>query len=644
MISLYLVLNALAGALALAAAVVAFAVRKTPGHRGGSAEGALGVLAAAYAGAELVSAALPSLELAASAVQLLLAGFGAVGFYIRAESLEERPFRAGFVWSGRGLVFAILALSLLGLIPGVSIEGPPRPITLAGQVVARIGSFTAMGLLTLTLASLALVPATYRALNAARAGVPGAGRWAAALVVMLPACINDIALVLGAPTLPLVSIWIAVPSVLVVAFVVRRGVKHARNLDLLRQQLEDRVSAERGRTAEHERELAALRGRLREAERLATVGRVSAGVAHEINNPTAAVMANVSFVRRALRGHVDSAQVAHDVDDALADAEEALERSARIVQQLLDVSRAQKNEARREPVAFDDVLRRAVGTVRAAERDACSIATTGDLGVWAVGDADRLVQVITNLVTNAVHAVAALAPDARATRHVRVEVEQGDDERVCVRVADDGIGMDAATLARVREPFFTTKPRGQGTGLGLALVENLVQSMGASLEIESEPGVGTTMSFWLPSAAAPRPSQVDAFNSEKLPPLRMLVVDDDPHVLNAYGRMLRRYGLVRLCDHVDSALAATAEEDFDAIVCDVIMPDGGGQRVLESLSERMRDRLVFVTGGAGNPDVRTFLGQQPRPVLYKPISRDDLLAQIDQLVDHRISLRPAPIS
>ena len=636
---LYLVLLAISATMALTGTVAALAMRRVPGRSGAATEAFIGVVAATFASAEMLVVWRAEWAPVVLGIQLCVNSLGAVAFFCEMHRRARLPFSFWADRSRRAAALITTVLGLIALVPGWAFSDSLAPVVWRGDRISSVVPLTTFGGVALSSAFGLFLWGYVQAVRNMRQGVPNARVWVIAFGSLVIPALNDFLLVFGVDTLPLLPVLFAWPNVVLVAVMVRRAIADAREIDRLRQGLELSIADRTSLLETQSSELTKARERLHETERLAAVGRVTAGVAHEINNPTAAAMANVSFARRALRGQGDP-----EIDEALADAEEALERSARIVQQLLDASRAHRHDAKREPVELSDVLRRAVGTVRAAEAAPFAVQTLGELDAWVVGDADRLVQIVTNLAANAVQAVKAVDERERGPeRGVQVEVARvaGGVE---LKVVDQGTGMDAATLAKAREPFFTTKPPGKGTGLGLAVVDGLVRSLGGELHIESEPGRGTMMSFVLPQAAPPAAPEAPHYNSQRLPELRVLVIDDDPLVLNAYGRMLRRHGRVTLCDRVDSALAAVEEDDYDAIVCDVVMPDGGGPRVLRSLPENLRRRLLFITGGATKPEVSAFLAEQPRPVLFKPVSRTDLLAQLEELMEGRITLRPTPVT
>jgi len=400
--------------------------------------------------------------------------------------------------------------------------------------------------------------------------------------------------------------------------ITRRFVTSATLLESLKTELETRV-------AERTQKLAEAQAALVRAERLGALGQLSAGVAHEINNPLSAILGNLQFLRRSLLGREQFAEYSGAVDDSLV----AIERIKRIVRRLLDASRA----AAHDPVT-NAACRVAVavrGAVRVAEgvrEPHVSVETDVPETLCARGDRYMLEQVLSNLLVNAYQAM----PQARKAGHVKIAAQQ-EGEHVVITVRDDGVGMSEETRARLFEPFYTTKPLGKGTGLGLAVSAGLVQAMGGTLTFDSSEGVGTEARLSLLFA----PEATDEPASEAvLPPLRqrLLFVDDDDVVRRATQRTLSRAFDVVLASNVQQALETLATDPVDVIVCDVMMPDGGGEELytrLQSARPNLAQRMLFLTGGVNAPHARDFLAHQPQPVLTKPLELVRLLKAVADL-------------
>ena len=228
---------------------------------------------------------------------------------------------------------------------------------------------------------------------------------------------------------------------------------------------------------------------LRHADRLITVGRLAAGVAHELGTPLNVICGRVKMLRRGNVTPVVS-------EEYLGIIAEQAERMTSIIRQLMDFAR------RREPKVVAADLHASALSIRRlvlpiAQKRRVEVAVVAEGPVWALGDAVQLEQVMSNLVVNAIHACAEGG---------RVEItcgfrDAGGTRHAFVRVQDDGHGMDAATKERIFEPFFTTKDVGQGTGLGLSVAHGIVREHGGSIEVESAPERGSRFSVFLPMAS-----------------------------------------------------------------------------------------------------------------------------------------------
>jgi signal transduction histidine kinase len=398
-----------------------------------------------------------------------------------------------------------------------------------------------------------------------------------------------------------------------------RAADDARALAALRTGLAQAVEA---RTAE----LVAAQRRLHEIEKQAALGRIAAGVAHEVNNPAAAVEANLQYVALSL---ADGAPPA-DLDAVVDDSRRAMRRIVDITRQLLDAGRlalAAPPEVGAVPVerAAADAI--AMARARGGAEVRFELAVPAGLHVAASDGV--LVQVFGNLAVNAAHAAAEGGREGR----VRISASRRDD-RVRIEVADDGPGMDEATLRLAFEPFFSTKPFGRGTGLGLAVSRGLVASLGGELTLVSAPGRGTVATVELPAAdaeAAAAPRMLTPVPARR----RVLVVDDDAAVGAAVGRLLSARHEVVLAAGVRDALALAGSRPFDAILCDVVMPDGGAARLLAELPPDLAARVIFVTGGAVDDASRAFLERLPCPALVKPLDLDAFEAALAAVVGRR---------
>ena len=354
---------------------------------------------------------------------------------------------------------------------------------------------------------------------------------------------------------------------------------------------------------------------LLEAGKLATMGNLLAGVAHELNSPLSVILGQVGLFSQT---GVDPKARAR-----VKDIGEAAERCVRIVRSFLTMARRHPPE--RGHVSLNHLLREAVELLSFELRIA-SIEIVYDLErdlplVWA--DGHQLKQVIVNLVTNARQAVQDSAPPRQLRLATRYDERHSS---VGIEVADSGPGIPAELRARVFEPFFTTKPDGEGTGLGLALARGMVEGHGGSIEIESTPGEGARFIISLPLGAPPE-SQEESGELQAAGPVvgkSILVVDDEPAVASLLAEALSRDGYkVDMAANGAVALRMLGARDYDLIISDSGMPELNGRelyREIERREPRLSRRFVFVTGDILNPRTRAFLAETGAPQLEKPFT------------------------
>lgn len=383
-----------------------------------------------------------------------------------------------------------------------------------------------------------------------------------------------------------------------------------------------------GRDVTEERETAE---QLRRAERLASMGTLVSGVAHELNNPLSAIKGMSQLMLMDLRS-------AEDVE-ALETIHREADRMARIVADLRRVAR-QTLEAEDTPralVDLNDVVRHVL-RVRGYSHRTRNVFIVEDLQPDlepVLANRGRIEQVILNLVVNAEQAIDAVMEDGAIT--IRTRMERGG---VCLSVEDTGPGIATENREHVFDPFWTTRAPGEGMGLGLSIVHGIVADHGGEIRVESELGKGARFVVMLPRARSAPPAPATA-RPHAAPDaggaLRVLVVDDEAPVRQILARYLQRRG--HQVDEAEEGGAAlrrieTARNGsaYDAIVSDLRMPGMGGLELLERLraqGEGMDRRLVFVTGDAASADAERQLAAAGVPVVMKPFD----FAQIDALIE-----------
>jgi len=373
-------------------------------------------------------------------------------------------------------------------------------------------------------------------------------------------------------------------------------------------------------------ELREAQARLNHAERLATLGTLSAGLAHEVNNPLAFVLLSVELAERALAASSAGAPPkpgALSAAEALADARTGAERIQRIVEHLHAFARPGEGERTRvnPRVALDRAVKLAQHQLEHRARLVRSYVKLPEV----LANEAQLGQVFLNLLVNAAQALDEGAADRN---EVRITTRVDPEGRALIEIADTGRGMSPEELTRAFDPFFTTKAA--GLGLGLALAQSAVRAVGGELTAESIAGRGSTFRVRLPPAppdvepeAPHRPRR--ASSAERL---RILVVDDDANFGRSLGIMLGFDHEVLLLQHARLALEQIREGlTFDAVLCDVMMPEMTGEdffEELERVAPELCARVIFMTGGAFTPAMRAFLERVPNPRITKPFRSTEL--------------------
>ena len=366
-----------------------------------------------------------------------------------------------------------------------------------------------------------------------------------------------------------------------------------------------------------EEEQRRLRAELRRAQQLEALGRLAGGIAHDFNNVLTVILGYGEALQETL-------EPGHPARQDVAELVSAARRSAGLTRQLLAFSRRQVAA----PAVVDLATRLEEGALLLDRLigDAVQLEYEVAPGTWPVLiDPVQFDQVVTNLVLNARDAM----PEGG---RVTVRLANAGDA-VELSVTDEGVGMDAETLGRIFEPFFSTKPEGAGTGLGLATVHGIVTQAGGTVTVASTPGTGSRFTVRLPRAAVPdAPPSPPAPASAAVTPLRgrVLVCEDEPQLRRYVARALARAGAtVREADHPDRALELAAMDPPDLLLTDVVMSGGGGVDLARRLrAQQPHARVLFMTGYLGDEQARTQLERGGEMVLPKPFTGEQLVAAV----------------
>ncbi|PKP87661.1 MAG: hybrid sensor histidine kinase/response regulator [Alphaproteobacteria bacterium HGW-Alphaproteobacteria-17] len=398
-------------------------------------------------------------------------------------------------------------------------------------------------------------------------------------------------------------------------------------------QLEEAVEA---RTAELEQanialrsemtERAAAEAQLRQAQKMEAVGQLTGGIAHDFNNMLAVVVGGLELAQRWLPGEPEKAQ------RHLVNALDGANRAADLTRRLLTFARSEP--ARPEMTAIDaciasfsELIARTIGDRIALTLDL----QAGDLACWL--DKQQFENALLNLAVNARDAM-----DGHGALTIRT-LDDGDGKALAVQVIDTGCGMSPAVLERVFDPFYTTKPAGQGTGLGMSQVFAFCRQSGGEVQISSTEGEGTSVAMLLPVAATPADNATEPVaaaldgNAEPAEALKILVVEDDERVLTATVDAVSELGHTAVACANPLEAEALVEgrlaegKGFDLILSDVLMPELTGPEMVARLKQRWPElSVLFVTGYAGDASEVASFGDHD--VLRKPFT----LTALDQAI------------
>lgn len=356
-----------------------------------------------------------------------------------------------------------------------------------------------------------------------------------------------------------------------------------------------------------------LEEQLRQGEKLAALGQLVAGAAHELNNPLAVVLGTTQLLLR------DPASA--PFSDDIQNIEAAAQRAKHIVNQMLTFAREQDDV--RGPVDVALLVKRVVQGIR-GRAEQCEVLIhvqmpQNILPIW--GDAYQLEQVLDNLVHNAIQ---ALAESGKQPRRVTITVTSADNT-VRINVVDNGPGISPMVLPRIFDPFFTTKEVGRGTGLGLSLVYGIVEKHGGSIRAESEFGQGATFVVDLPASHMSTTEAVPiviggAVNSS------ILVVEDQGDVRAVVERALAQHGYqVDAVDNAEEALTRALNKHYDLVITDLHMPGMSGTELFDQLYEvQPHLNWVFITGDTMSAASEALIKHNGTSVLAKPFTLEEL--------------------
>lgn len=386
-----------------------------------------------------------------------------------------------------------------------------------------------------------------------------------------------------------------------------------------------------------------LEAQLRQAQKMEAVGQLTGGIAHDFNNILTVILSNADLIASALPP--DQTDLGADLKELHA----AAHRGATLVRKLLGFSRRERLEFR--PVDLSKLVTDMSRMLRRVVPESIEIQlrATGALGT-VQADPGAVEQILLNLATNARDAM----PEGGI---LRIETEQTwldqayhathpwcePGEYTCIIVSDTGVGMDRETRERIFEPFYTTKPHGEGTGLGMAMIYGLVKQHAGYVNVYSERGQGTTVRVYLPVVGDDALSVAAGPMTEKMPrgTETILLAEDERAIRRATKRALEAHGYnVLLAEDGEEAIEVfqAHESEIDLVISDLVMPKLGGRQLYDALRQEGTTVPVIFASGYSAREVEESATLKPNvPFLHKPWTLTDLLVRIREVLDREAS-------
>ncbi|HSD90738.1 MAG TPA: ATP-binding protein [Kofleriaceae bacterium] len=396
-----------------------------------------------------------------------------------------------------------------------------------------------------------------------------------------------------------------------------------------RDDLEERVAR---RTAELEE----ATERLVQAQKLEAVGRLAGGIAHDFNNLLGVILMRATMAQSRLA----------QSDPAWRDLEQirkASERGGALSRQLLAFSKRQPLE--RKPLDLGHIVREVQNSLLPLVGEHIQVVTSLGPLAYIEGDQSQIEQVLMNLVFNARDAMArggvlrlsVDVVDMQSSKLTTGPLAAGRYARLAV--GDTGTGMDADTMARAFDPYFTTKADGRGTGLGLSTVYGIVEQAGGGIALESAPGIGTTFTLYFPSstlAPQPEPAPMVSRRPAKRTPCRILLVEDEVDLRETLTELLAQFHDVVAAESGPAALDILETRAFDILLTDLVMPELDGRELGRRVQARWPDVRVMYMSGYDRERLESLEGSpvsaKPEILLHKPFRLDELLKQIEEVL------------
>jgi signal transduction histidine kinase len=408
-------------------------------------------------------------------------------------------------------------------------------------------------------------------------------------------------------------------------------------------------------------------------DRLAAIGTLAAGMAHEINNPLTYIKMSLDLIQEGLKetteqkdGRLLDQEIYEELNDATHDASEGVDRVSHIVQSLLSIARSGGSRGSNEAmsmVSLIEVVQACASLVKPEFSRSVQLEIEVDHTLSVMGRRSELIQVLLNLLINAAQAM----PKNRLSGHwIKVASSMMKSGDIQLIVSDNAQGIPTEDLDHIFEPFFSSKPVGEGSGLGLAVSHGIIEAHQATISVSSVEGEGTTFTITfsgiqsftdsedisknilvnlsgqetklLEEPVLVREADVEEnevfVSSIPTTKRRILVVDDDVLVAKSFAKMLRQ-DLVVTSSSGAQALQILATSRFDLILSDVMMPNMDGPTFYQEVTirfPRYQERFIFITGAAKNSEIAQAIRETERLILSKPITKQQLLNAVNKVL------------
>ena len=376
--------------------------------------------------------------------------------------------------------------------------------------------------------------------------------------------------------------------------------------------------------------------RILQAQKMEAIGTLAGGIAHDFNNILSPMMGYTEMIQ-------DDLPEDSPLQEYAAQIQAAASRARDLVGQILTFSRAQEKDIR--PIKIQPVLKEAAKLLRASIPKTINMETDIDAQCGMItADPTQIHQIVVNLATNSYHAMQKsggllkIKLKQSLSDSVYAGMRLGQGQYAVLTVSDTGTGMDKNVLSKAFDPYFTTKKMGEGTGLGLSVVQGIVRSLKGDINIYSEPGKGTQINIYFPVIAEKQAPDVQE-TDQNIPKgsERILLVDDDESIVAMEKNMLERLGYkVKSASGSFEALAVFKEspDQFDLVLSDMTMPEMNGVQLSEAVKMIRQDiPFIICTGFSDMVDEKSFREKGLQGYITKPMMKKEIAETIRNVLD-----------